>query len=109
GQGCVSALPCDEDRGRELFLRSEECSGCHMVAGACGFIASDLSAYASGHTVREIRAAMTHAGIYSETATRHVVVTTRDGERYDGIIRNEDNFSIQFQMLDGTFQFFTKR
>jgi cytochrome c oxidase cbb3-type subunit III len=108
GKGRLSALPGDAKRGRALFFGSAGCSTCHMVAGEGGFIASDLSAYAGGHTVREIKKAITHAGIDSETANKHVVVTTRDGERYDGIIRNEDNFSIQFQTLDGTFQFFAK-
>jgi cytochrome c oxidase cbb3-type subunit III len=108
GRGRLTAIPGDAERGRALFFGRAGCSGCHMVAGEGGFIASDLSVYASGHTVREIKEAITHAGINSETPTRHAVVTTRDGERYEGIIRNEDNFSIQFQMLDGTFQFFTK-
>ena len=80
-----------------------------MVAGEGGFIANDLSAYASGHSVREIKDAMTHTGRNWEVASRHVVMVTRDGERYDGIVRNEDNFSIQLQTLDGTFQFFMKK
>ncbi|PYX83328.1 MAG: hypothetical protein DMG70_10520, partial [Acidobacteria bacterium] len=39
GRGRLSALPGDAARGRALFFGSAGCSGCHMVAGAGGFIA----------------------------------------------------------------------
>jgi hypothetical protein len=37
-----------------------------------------------------------------------VTATTRGGEKYVGRIRNEDNFSLQLQTLDGTFYFVDK-
>jgi len=37
-----------------------------------------------------------------------VTATTRGGEKYVGRIRNEDNFSLQLQTLDGTFFFVDK-
>jgi hypothetical protein len=36
------------------------------------------------------------------------VLTTTQGERLEGLIRNEDNFSIQFQTKDGGFHLFLK-
>ncbi len=36
------------------------------------------------------------------------MLTTRDGDRLEGIIRNEDNFSVQLQTKDGGFHFFEK-
>ena len=33
---------------------------------------------------------------------------TRDGKEYSGVVRNEDNFSLQLQGLDGDFQLFQK-
>lgn len=35
-------------------------------------------------------------------------MVTRGGQQYTGRIRNEDNFSLQLQSLDGTFHFFLK-
>ena len=35
-------------------------------------------------------------------------MTTRAGDKYVGRIRNEDNFSLQLQALDGTFYFVDK-
>jgi hypothetical protein len=36
------------------------------------------------------------------------VLTHRSGERLEGIIRNEDNFSVQLQTRDGGFRFIQK-
>src|SRR5256885_9825619 len=35
-------------------------------------------------------------------------VTTREGLQFTGIARNEDNFSLQLQSLDGAFHLFAK-
>jgi cytochrome c oxidase cbb3-type subunit 3 len=37
-----------------------------------------------------------------------VTATIRGGEKVIGRIRNEDNFSLQLQTLDGTFHFLAK-
>ena len=39
---------------------------------------------------------------------RTVLVTTLDGREFTGIARNEDNFSLQMQTLDGAFHLFAK-
>ena len=36
------------------------------------------------------------------------VVTITAGERIEGIVRNEDNFSVQLQTKDGTFHLLNK-
>jgi putative heme-binding domain-containing protein len=36
------------------------------------------------------------------------VLTTRGGDRLEGVIRNEDNFSVQLQTKDGGYHFFEK-
>ena len=78
-----------------------------MVAGRGGFIASDLSGYARTHDVEQIRNAITSPPNGDHQA-RMVTATTRIGEKYEGRIRNEDNFSLQLQTLDGTFHFIAK-
>ena len=39
---------------------------------------------------------------------RSAVLVTSEGDRLEGVIRNEDNFSIQFQNKNGGFHFFEK-
>jgi cytochrome c oxidase cbb3-type subunit III len=99
-------LPGDAARGKEVFFGKARCSECHMVAGSGGFIASDLSGYARAHSIGEIRSAIIEPGQLIEG--RSVVVTTRDGQKYTGKVRNEDNFSLQLQTLDGAFHFIAK-
>jgi cytochrome c oxidase cbb3-type subunit 3 len=107
GAGHPEAMPGNPDAGKQLFFGEALCSQCHMAAGKGGFIASDLSSYAGNSTIEEMRNAIT-----SGEGSRHVeiaTVTGADGQRCKGIIRNEDNFSLQLQAEDGTFHFFTKQ
>jgi putative heme-binding domain-containing protein len=108
GKERFSALPGDAARGRTLFFGSAGCSSCHMFAGEGGFIAKDLSAYSNSHTIADIKDAIAHPNRNSESSSMHVLVTTQDAAKFDGIIRNQDNFSIQLQALDGTFHFLMK-
>ena len=104
----TSALPGNPVRGKALFYSDAGCSACHMVAGNGGFIASDLSGYGATHSVEEIRNAITQPGQTSDRQVQGAVVVVRTGPQYTGRIRNEDNFSLQLQSLDGTFHFFLK-
>jgi cytochrome c oxidase cbb3-type subunit 3 len=102
------SLPGDPNPGKVLFLGKAGCSGCHMAAGQGGFIASDLSAYSRTHSVDETRSAITNPNPLGDRLARTATVTTRDGEKCLGRVRNEDNFSLQLQDLDGVFHFFAK-
>lgn len=72
-----------------------------MVRGKGGFIASDLSTYASTHETAQIRNAIIKPG--ADQQARLVTATPRDGDKVIGRIRNEDNFSLQLEALDGKF------
>ncbi|MGA9508436.1 MAG: c-type cytochrome [Candidatus Sulfotelmatobacter sp.] len=108
GTNNSAKLPGDAARGEILFFGKAHCSGCHMVAGKGGFIASDLSGYASVHGIDQTRSAITSPALRGNRSARTATATTRDGERYVGRIRNEDNFSLQLQAFDGAFHFLSK-
>jgi cytochrome c oxidase cbb3-type subunit 3 len=108
GTGEPAKLPGDPARGETIFLGKAGCSGCHMVAGKGGFIASDLSAYARAHTVEQIRNDITSPTPSSDHRARMATATLHSGEKYMGRVRNEDNFSLQLQTLDGIFHFLLK-
>jgi cytochrome c oxidase cbb3-type subunit III len=103
----TTALPGDPARGRAVFFGKAGCSRCHMVAGEGGFIASDLSAYGHVHEIEQIRSAIVSSS-GPEQPVRLVTITMHSGERYTGRVRNEDNFSLQMQSLDGAYHFITK-
>jgi putative heme-binding domain-containing protein len=102
------SLPGNPDRGESIFFGKAACSSCHMVAGKGGFIASDLSVYAGTHALEQIRDAITTPAPGNDRQARMVTATTRGGGKVVGRIRNEDNFSLQLQTLDGTFYFVAK-
>jgi putative heme-binding domain-containing protein len=101
-------LPGDGKRGETIFFAKAGCSGCHMVLGKGGFIASDLSGYGRAHAVEQTRSAIINPPPGSDQQARMVTTTTRGGEKYVGRIRNEDNFSLQLQTWDGAFRFLSK-
>jgi putative heme-binding domain-containing protein len=107
--GKVASHPVagNPENGREIFA-SAKCSDCHMMNGRGGFIGTDLSSYGANHSAAQIRNAIVDPAKNAESSHRPVLVIARDGRKYSGIVRNEDNFSLQLQSMDGTFHFFDK-
>ena len=92
--------------GRKLFFKDGGCATCHMINGAGGFLGSDLSSYGAVMSVAEMREQiMNHDQL---PRARTMVVSTRGGSRLSGFARNEDNFSLELQTLDGAFHFLDK-
>lgn len=94
-------------QGRALFFGTAGCSKCHMISGEGGFLGPDLSSYGQSLTPAEIRQAITTASARNSN-TKTATVVTRDGQQITGVIRDEDNFSIQLQTADGQFHFWNK-
>ena len=109
-QGKTNAVPVtgSPEAGHAVFFGRAGCSKCHMVAGQGGYFAADLSSYASGHSADDIRKAIVDPDTTSDPRKQTVVVVARDGKKYIGIARNEDNFSIQLQTPDGVLHLFEK-
>jgi cytochrome c oxidase cbb3-type subunit III len=108
GKNTAVSVPGDPERGRSLFFGQPRCSECHMIAGKGGFIGSDLTGYGDQHSPDIIRSAILEPNKNLDPRHRTVTVVTRDGQKFTGKALNEDNFSLQLQGLDGTFNFFDK-
>ncbi len=100
-------LPGDPQRGKAIFSGKAGCVQCHMIAGEGGFIASDLSEYARTHDLAEIRSTITNPAS-GNRPVKLVTVSLRRGDKFSGRVRDEDNFSLQLQTLDGKFLFLSK-
>lgn len=107
GAGNTPRLLGTPKSGEAIFFGQAGCSKCHMIAGRGGFIASDLTDYVRTHSADQVRAVIL-GNSSAEKQTRLATAVLRNGEQYLGRVRNEDNFSIQFQSLDGTFHFFAR-
>jgi cytochrome c oxidase cbb3-type subunit III len=108
GRHEAPALPGNATRGKEIFFGKGECSTCHLINGAGGFLGPDLSAYGSAASAKTVLDAILSTDRNAPPGYQAGIVTTRDGNRIEGIIRNEDNFSVQLQTKDGSFHFFQK-
>jgi putative heme-binding domain-containing protein len=108
GGGRAASIPGNAKRGKSLFFGKAGCAKCHMISGAGGFIGADLSSYGSNGSAQEIRAAIIDPNRDLDPRERTVLVTTHEGHRFTGVTRNEDNFSLQLQSVDGTFHLILK-
>ena len=107
GKKNVALVPGTPERGSAIFFGKGNCAACHMIAGSGGFIAPDLTSYAQSHSPERIKAAITDPTTRDSSMTM-VTVTAADSRQYRGIVRNEDNFSLQLETMDGSFHFFNK-
>jgi cytochrome c oxidase cbb3-type subunit III len=101
-------MPGDPQRGATLFSTDAKCAQCHMANGKGGFIAPDLTAFAAGTSPADIRRAIMNPSQDDRRNRGQVVVTFKDGHSQEGMVRNEDNFSLQLQSLDGAFHLVQK-
>jgi putative heme-binding domain-containing protein len=108
GKSAAMPIPGDSKRGESLFFGKAQCSQCHAVNGKGGFIGSDLSVYATGASPAEISRAIVNPDRDAKQSRGKVSVTFLDGRSLEGVVRNEDNFSLQLQSLDGTFHLIQK-
>jgi alcohol dehydrogenase (cytochrome c) len=98
----------DASRGEQLFFGAARCSSCHEINGRGLPIADDLS------EVGKQAPAAIAAGIehqlsprrvpFGLTNQRYVDITLQDGGRLQGLVRNEDSFSLVLQTLEGDYR-----
>ncbi len=95
--------------GKELFYGSAACANCHMVEGKGGRLGPDLTMTGSARSMEYLvesvrnpsrRLAQGISEAMKEFSQEYVTVTAVDlrGEKYLGVVLNEDNFTLQ--MID---------
>jgi len=105
GQSAEDSRRGDPESGKALFFGKAGCSGCHQMGSRGQFVPWDLAGFARDHDAGEIREAIVNpSGGLRETA----VALAQDGRSFSGIIRNEDNLSLQLQDGDGRFYLLMK-
>jgi len=98
GSSTGNSVHGDPARGHDLFFGKAGCSACHQIMSWGQFAPEDLAGFARDHSGGEIRdAILKPAGEPQEAVT----AVARDGRKFSGMIRNEDNASLQLQDADG--------
>jgi putative heme-binding domain-containing protein len=108
-------------RGEQIFLGKGGCIGCHMLKGKGGLIGPDLSEIASQRKLMSIQDALTKpqhtvstdgghhdASLTPSSRYQPVRVVTIQGDTVSGVLRNEDNFSLQVLGSDNALHLFKR-
>ena len=99
----------DASRGKELFYGAAACGTCHMVNGKGGRLGPDLSSVGSSRSIEALvestrnpskRLAEGISEPLKDFSQEYETVTivTADGAKLQGVVLNEDSFTVQ--MLD---------
>lgn len=121
GTAIDAPSPGDAAHGEQVFLGKGQCDTCHMMHGKGSVIGPDLSDIAGMRKTNAIIDALTkekHRVFGSGGAQPHALplleqypvaqVTLADGRTVRGVLRNEDNFSIQMIGLDQRLHLFDR-
>jgi putative heme-binding domain-containing protein len=85
----------DVARGERIFWGRGQCGACHMIRGKGGILGPELSNAGGQRTLSYLREALTKAKPRPPRGYQPVRLTTADGQTLTGILKNEDNFSLQ--------------
>src|SRR5262245_57533009 len=96
-----SAPPGNVAAGAAFFFGKGNCSSCHMVKGRGGLLGPDLSELGIERTLPEIEQSLRDPGARLTPGFRIVSARLHDGQRLRGFAKNESNYDLQLQSLDG--------
>jgi cytochrome c oxidase cbb3-type subunit 3 len=105
GRGDIVKFPGDPSQGKALFFGKTHCSDCHMVNGEGGFIGSDLSFYGADAKPDQIRAIILDPDKNLPADKKATTVVTLTGQKFTGMLKVGDNFSLSLQTPDGAFHY----
>ena len=88
-------------RGKTIFEGTGRCSGCHRVRAAGGTMGPDLSEIGLNKRGIEIETSILHPGPGKSLENRPVRVVTRNGQTINGLLLNEDTFTVQITNATG--------
>jgi putative heme-binding domain-containing protein len=101
-------VPGNAAHGEQIFWGKGNCGSCHMIGGRGGILGPDLSSIGEERTLRRIRDALTQPSSQIPDGYRPVEVVTAHGRRVSGILKNENNFSLQLLDSHDQLQLFTR-
>ncbi len=98
-----NAVPGDAEAGKRFFFGKGNCSSCHMVEGRGGLVGPDLTSVARERRLGQIEQTLRNPSLRVTPGYGVVSVRLRDGRTLRGLAKNESNFDLQLQALDGRF------
>jgi cytochrome c oxidase cbb3-type subunit 3 len=112
-------IPGNAAHGKQLFFGVTSCSVCHMVEGKGGRLGPDLTGAAAARSTEYLiesirnpnrRLAQGLGEAMKEFTVEYATVTVVDsaGKKFQGVVLNEDNFTLQMLDTDEQLHLFEK-
>src|SRR5262249_8605303 len=110
----------DALHGEQIFWGKGQCGNCHMLHGRGGLSGPDLSDLGNQRQLSTIRNALSRdedrhvfTGAHDQTLRplltyKSVRITTRDGSAISGILKNEDDYTLQILGSDNQLYSFNR-
>jgi alcohol dehydrogenase (cytochrome c) len=89
--------------GAAFFRGKGNCANCHKAEGRGGTLGPDLSELGARRTLPEIEQSLRAPSARLTPGFKLVSIRTRDGRSLRGFAKNESNYDLQIQGLDGAF------
>jgi PQQ-dependent dehydrogenase (methanol/ethanol family) len=96
--------PGDIAAGERFFSGKGNCSNCHMVKGRGGNLGPDLSNLGRELRLAQITQALRNPGMLQTPGYHLVSLHLKDGTAIRGLVKNESNYDLQLQTLDGSLR-----
>ncbi|HEY3132925.1 MAG TPA: PQQ-dependent dehydrogenase, methanol/ethanol family [Acidobacteriota bacterium] len=97
-----SPVPGDVVAGEAFFFNKGKCATCHSIRGKGSWIGPDLSNVGADRTLAGIEQALRNPSSRRAPGYRMATVRTQAGIALRGLVKNESNYDLQLQSLDGT-------
>lgn len=120
GTALDNPLPGDVAHGEAVFWGKGQCATCHAISGRGSAIGPDLGNIAAARKATAISDALTKVehrvygdgGVHLPTPPpmdyEPVQVVTKAGRTIDGVMRNQDTWSVQFIGMDSKLYSFSR-
>ena len=82
-------------RGQELFWGKGNCGSCHMVSGRGGRFGPELTRVGAQRSLNYLRESMVKPSADIAEGYKGMRVTPRGGRPVTGVVKNEDDFTVQ--------------
>ena len=98
----------DAQAGESFFFGKGNCASCHLVRGRGGVLGPDLSNLGRDTRLARIELALRDPSALGAPGYKLVSVRLRSGQTLRGLAKNESNYDLQLQGLDGKLHFLSR-
>ena len=107
GTGTVT-LKGDPKRGNDIFWGKGACGSCHMVGGRGGRLGPELTRTGAQRPLAYLQEAMVKPSAEVPDGYKGVRVVPRGGRPITGVLKNQDDFTVQIFSTDEKYHSFRR-